>query len=76
VERLRYARAGQQADDGHLEKDLATCVASLRGGATRTARRRAVWMPRSVLRGRPRRARAPEVEPLTVRYGGVVDHVG
>jgi transglutaminase-like putative cysteine protease len=76
VERLRYARAGQQADDSRLEKDLATCVASLRGGATRAARRRAVWLPRSVLRGRPRRARAPEVEPLTVRYGGVVDHVG
>ncbi|MGH3306693.1 MAG: transglutaminaseTgpA domain-containing protein, partial [Nocardioides sp.] len=35
VERLRYARAGQQADSTGLDKDLATCVASLQGGATR-----------------------------------------
>jgi transglutaminase-like putative cysteine protease len=76
VERLRYARAGQQADDSRLDKDLETCVASLHGGATRAARRRAAWLPRSVLRRRPGRVRAPEVEPLTVRYGGVVDHVG
>ena len=76
VERLRYARSGQELDTVRLDKDLATCVASLRGGASRSARRRADWMPRSVLRGRPRQQSAPEVEPLTVRYGGVVDHVG
>ena len=77
VERLRYARTGQEADQDLLDKDLATCVASLQGGASRAARRRAAWMPRSVLRGRPRTVTAPEVEPLTVRYGGgVVDHVG
>jgi len=76
VERLRYARAGQQADSSRLDKDLATCVASLQGGATRAARRRADWLPRSVLRRRPPVVRGPEVEPLTVRYGGVVDHVG
>ena len=76
VERLRYARAGQEADATRLDKDLATCVASLQGGATRSARRRAAWMPRSVLQRRPQRQSGPEVEPLTVRYGGVVDHVG
>ena len=76
VERLRYARAGQEADSSRLDKDLATCVASLQGGATRAARRRADWLPRSVLRRRPPVVPAPEVEPLTVRYGGVVDHVG
>ena len=76
VERLRYARAGQELDPARIDKDLATCVASLRGGASRSARRRADWMPRSVLRGRQRQQAAPEVEPLTVRYGGVVDHVG
>ncbi len=76
VERLRYARAGQQADSSRLDEDLATCVASLQGGATRAARRRAAWLPRSVLRRRRQVAPAPEVEPLTVRYGGVVDHVG
>jgi transglutaminase-like putative cysteine protease len=76
VERLRYARAGQQADSGRLDQDLATCVASLQGGATRAARRRAAWLPRSVLSRRRQAAPAPEVEPLTVRYGGVVDHVG
>jgi transglutaminase-like putative cysteine protease len=76
VERLRYARAGQQADASRLDKDLATCVASLQGGATRSARRRAAWLPRSVLRRRPPTKTGPEVEPLTVRYGGVVDHVG
>jgi transglutaminase-like putative cysteine protease len=76
VERLRYARVGQEADESRLDKDLATCVASLQGGATRSARRRAAWLPRSVLRRRPPVVTAPEVEPLTVRYGGVVDHVG
>lgn len=77
VERLRYARDGAEPDQARLDKDLATCVASLQGGASRAARRRAVWMPRSVLRRRPPTASAPEVEPLTVRYGGgVVEHVG
>jgi transglutaminase-like putative cysteine protease len=76
VERLRYARTGHEDDPERVDKDLATCVASLRGGATRSARRRADWMPRSVLQRRPQQPVTSRVEPITVRYGGVVDHVG
>ena len=74
LEQLRYARAGQEQDA--LGTELETVVASLHGGATRTARRRAAWWPRSVL-SRRRYARRPSaVAPITIRHGGVVDHVG
>ncbi len=76
LERLRYARAEQAADESRLDEDLETCVASLYGGAPRSARRRASWWPRSVLRLRRMTVAPADAAPITVRYGGVVDHVG
>jgi transglutaminase-like putative cysteine protease len=76
LERLRYARAGEAGDLDELQADLQTVVASLQGGATRRARRRAEWWPRSVI-GRQRSSlRSVTAAPITVRHGGVVDHVG
>ncbi len=79
LELERYARPGSRpvTADGQsgLRADGATCVAALAGGASRNARRRARWWPRSVVSLRRRRVRStgPTVE---ARYGGVVDHVG
>lgn len=74
VERVRYARVPAAPES--LAADVETCVASLNGGAARSARRRAEWWPRSVLPrpGRLRASTSPTSVP--VRYGGVVDHVG
>jgi transglutaminase-like putative cysteine protease len=76
VERLRYARAGQDAPAPALRAELETVLASLAGGATRGARRRATWWPRSVLDRRGAARRLPAAAPITIRHGGVVDHVG
>ncbi|MGH3362847.1 MAG: transglutaminase-like domain-containing protein, partial [Nocardioides sp.] len=76
LERLRYARPGGHPDPARSWADVETCVASLYGGASRRDRRRATWWPRSVLTRRPRRPSAPAAELPSVRYGGVVDHVG
>ena len=70
----RYSRAGAQLDPVRLRADGETCVSALAGGATRSARRRATWWPRTVLTFTRRRTR-PSVDPLEARYGGVVDHV-
>lgn len=75
VERLRYARSQDRAVPP-LTAELETVVASLHGGATRRARRRAAWWPRSVLGGRQRRSRFGGEPLITVRSSGVVDHVG
>ncbi|GAA4366525.1 DUF3488 and transglutaminase-like domain-containing protein [Nocardioides caricicola] len=73
LERQRYSRPGSEQRIA-LRADAETCVASLTGGATRAARRRASWWPRSVVAVRG--GSAP-VTPTTVeaRYGGVVDQM-
>ncbi|MFC6285595.1 transglutaminaseTgpA domain-containing protein [Nocardioides sp. GCM10027113] len=75
VERGRYARPGSAASGPGLAAEVGTVVDSLRGGATRSARRRADCWPRSVLAGG---AAGQETggAPITVRHGAVVDHVG
>ena len=75
LELLRYSRGGQVADEAAVRADAETCLAGLAGGATRAARRRAAWWPKSVLTFT---FRAPQPTQATVetRYGGVVDHVG
>lgn len=70
----RYSRAGAHLDPVRLRADGEACVAALAGGATRNARRRARWWPRTVLTFKARRPR-PSTGPLEARYGGVVDHV-
>jgi transglutaminase-like putative cysteine protease len=76
VERLRYARGHDQTEPGALRAELELVLASLHGGATRRARRRAAWWPRSVLTRKPSSRRAPLASPINARHGGVVDHVG
>jgi transglutaminase-like putative cysteine protease len=75
LERARYARPGGDGSPA-LSAELATVVASLQGGAARRARRRALWWPRSVVGLRSRASRTVVAAPITVRHGGVVDHVG
>jgi transglutaminase-like putative cysteine protease len=77
LERVRYARYSEDVPGG-LADDVRTCVTSLEHGCTRSALRRARWLPRSLF-GRARRAAAQaelERAPEAVAAGGVVDHVG
>ncbi len=74
LELHRYAREGAQVDPVRLRADGELCVASLAGGATRSARRRAEWWPRTVVRVTRRRRRA-STTLLEAKYGGVIDRV-
>ncbi|MEO5854234.1 MAG: DUF3488 and transglutaminase-like domain-containing protein [Nocardioides sp.] len=78
VELLRFARNPGTAPDHELRFDTELCVAALEGGASRHARRRAHWWPRSVFTRAPRRAIAEaEADAATLATSGVVvDHVG
>ena len=73
LELLRYAAPGTPRTEA-LHAEVATCVSALYGGATVSARRRARWLPRSVLR-RPTRPLPPESVEVVER-GELVDHVG
>jgi transglutaminase-like putative cysteine protease len=59
VELARYGRPGRGEGAG-LKADAETVLASIEGGATRSARRRAEWLPRSLFGRRPRDAPAAE----------------
>jgi len=54
IELERYARPGRR-ESAVLETDAWTVIAALEGGVTRGARRRAEWLPRSLLGFRRRR---------------------
>ena len=73
----RERDAGQGEGDAGvaLRADVELCAGSLAGGVSRMARRRAAWLPRSLVgrtAGRTERRGSVEV----VGYGGVIDHVG
>ena len=75
LELLRYARQPQDAE-GTLRADAERCIQAWDDGATTGARRRALWLPRSLFVRRP--AQDPAVDeqlPELVGTGGVVDHV-
>jgi transglutaminase-like putative cysteine protease len=77
LERVRYARYADDAP-GALAEDVRTCIVSLEHGCTRSALRRARWLPRSLF-GQSRRAADladRQREPEAVGAGGVIDHVG
>jgi transglutaminase-like putative cysteine protease len=74
LELSRYAR--ERGPEESPRPDVETCLAALHGGASRGARRRAEWWPRSVVGRRTRRPRPADEHPVEARYGGVVDHVG
>ncbi len=74
IEHMRYARpGGDQA--AILKADAETVIEALVGGVPVRARRRAEWLPRSLMVSRRRPASASSSADDT-RYGGVVDHVG
>ncbi|WP_151082684.1 transglutaminaseTgpA domain-containing protein [Nocardioides cynanchi] len=77
LERVRYARAASD-EPGALAEDVRTCIAALEHGSTRSALRRASWMPRSVFaRDDAESALVPGGRASeTLVTGGVVDHVG
>ena len=78
LELERYARPAADATgaaDPQVVTDVETVVASLRGGATTRAVRRATWWPASVLPWRRGRGDGSAM-PLLAGHGGVVDHVG
>lgn len=77
LELQRYARPSAETTDSadpRVVTDVETVVASLRGGATTRALRRATWWPASVLPWR--RGGNGSARPLLAGHGGVVDHVG
>lgn len=69
VEVERYARPGAAGPAG-LRADVETCAGALLGGVTRAARRRAAWLPRSVLR------RTSGGASQAAGYDEAVDHAG
>jgi len=75
LELLRYSRS-HTAEAGHLRAEVETCIEALTAGVSPRIRRRAEWMPASVLSSRAQlRARAEE-QPLRTPFGGVVEHMG
>ncbi len=80
LEHQRYSRPtdARSVDvpiDPQTVRDAEVVTASLFGGATAHARRRATWWPVSVLPWR-RRGRRLALAPQLSRHGGVVDQVG
>lgn len=73
LEKLRYARPSDHIP--HVRAEAQTCIEAMQGGASRAARRRAQWWPRSVFSRTERATRAGAQRPVQARYGGVVDHV-
>ena len=74
IELRRYARHG--AEPAELREDAEAVIAALTGGVTAGARRRAEWLPRSLVRGdrEPVRIQAANEEQLV--FSGGVDHAG
>jgi transglutaminase-like putative cysteine protease len=74
LELLRYSRA-HEAEAGLLRAEVETCIEALEAGVSPRVRRRAEWLPASVL---SRSARASRADDQTVRtpFGGVVEHMG
>jgi hypothetical protein len=75
LEVQRYARPGTE-QAAILKADAETVIASLVGGVTPGARRRAEWLPRSLWVSARRPAVLTSVSAGGPAYGGVVDHVG
>jgi hypothetical protein len=75
LELQRYARPGTE-QAAILKADAETVIGALEGGVTPRARRRAVWLPRSLFVSRRRPMRADVSGGQEMTYTGVVDHVG
>ncbi len=75
LELLRYARRGDTRPS-FVRAETETCLEALAGGASRGARRRAAWWPRSVLLRPGSTSRSGAQRPVQAPHGGVVDRVG
>jgi transglutaminase-like putative cysteine protease len=74
LELLRYSRA-HEPEAGRLRAEVETCIEALEAGVPRRVRRRAEWLPASVL-SRAARRRAAETQAVRTPSGGVVERVG
>ncbi len=74
LERSRYARSYDAEDDASLRADTELVAEAITAGTPSRARRRARWLPASVLSRRQPRRPAEQLE--VTAQGGVVDHVG
>jgi transglutaminase-like putative cysteine protease len=75
IEHERYAPPGRD-QAAILKADAETVIEALVGGVPARARRRAEWLPRSLLVSRRRPTASSTSGEDETRYGGVVDHVG
>ncbi len=75
IEHERYAPPGRD-QAAILKADAETVIEALVGGVPARARRRAEWLPKSLLVSRRRPVSTSSSGEDETRYGGVVDHVG
>jgi transglutaminase-like putative cysteine protease len=75
IEHERYAPPGRD-QAAILKADTETVIEALIGGVPARARRRAEWLPRSLMVSRRRPVSTSTSGEDQTRYGGVVDHVG
>jgi transglutaminase-like putative cysteine protease len=74
IEHERYAPPGRE-QAAILKADAETVIEALTGGVPVRSRRRAEWLPRSLMVSRRRPVTSSTTTGET-RYGGVIDHVG
>ncbi len=75
LELLRYSRT-HQAAAGLLLAEVETVTEALEAGSTPRVRRRASWLPASVLSKKARSRAEISSETVSTPWGGVVEHVG
>lgn len=75
LERVRYAPDPQVPGQAEVRDLVETCEHALRGGATPRDRRRATWVPRSVLSGSPRVGRTGTTATRRVSSSQPLDQI-
>ena len=75
LELLRYSRA-HEAETGSLRAEVETVSEALRAGVSPRVRRRADWLPASVLSRKARSRATVDDRTVSTPLGGVVEHVG
>ncbi len=75
LELLRYSRA-HEAEAGLLRAEVETVTEALEAGVSPRVRRRAEWLPASVLSRKARSRAIADDQTVSTPWGGVVEHVG